>query len=74
MTGAERLTALQVEVAETFFALEEAEGYLVAGGAQGPSFVTTPVLLVRDDSGKEHLSPSASSRSEVSELAATVGE
>jgi hypothetical protein len=33
VTGAEHLTALQVEVAETFFALEEAEGYLVAGGA-----------------------------------------
>jgi len=28
-----RLTALQVEVARLFFALEESVGYLVAGGA-----------------------------------------
>lgn len=29
----EHLTAVQIEVAETFFALEESKGYLVAGGA-----------------------------------------
>lgn len=33
MAGPDHLTALQVEVAETFFALDAAEGYLVAGGA-----------------------------------------
>jgi len=33
MSGTEHLTALQVEVAETFFAIEAARGYLVAGGA-----------------------------------------
>lgn len=33
MSGVEHLTAFQIEVAETFFALEAARGYLVAGGA-----------------------------------------
>jgi hypothetical protein len=33
MSSTEHLTALQVEVAKTFFALEAARGYLVAGGA-----------------------------------------